>query len=65
MVLLMTVDPGAGGQPIIEDADALGAVLRMPPNTHKGLRDKVIMSILYDTGMRVDELVSLRIRDTI
>ena len=51
-------------QPIIEDVDALGAVLRMPPNTHKGLRDKVIMSILYDTGMRVDELVSLRIRDT-
>lgn len=50
-------------QPIIEDVDALGAVLGMPPNTHKGLRDKTIMSILYDTGMRVDELVSLKIRD--
>ena len=49
-------------QPIIEDIDALAAVLRMPPNTHKGLRDKVIMSILYDSGMRVNELVSLKIR---
>lgn len=50
-------------QPIIEDVDALGTVLKMPPNTHKGLRDKTIMAVLYDTGMRVDELVSLRIRD--
>lgn len=52
-------------QPIIEDVDALAALLSMPPNTYKGLRDKIIMSILYDAGLRVEELVSLRIRDII
>lgn len=46
-------------QPVIEDVDALAALLHMPPNTRKGLRDKVILSVLYDSGMRVDELVSL------
>lgn len=50
-------------QPIIEDVDALAALLGMPPNTHKGLRDKVIMSVLYDAGLRVEELVSIHIRD--
>jgi len=49
-------------QPIIEDVDALAALLGMPANTKKGLRDKVIMSVLYDGGIRVDELVSLKIR---
>lgn len=50
-------------QPVIEDVDALAALLRMPPNTRKGLRDKVIMSILYDSAMRVAELVSLEVRN--
>ncbi len=50
-------------QPIIENVDSLSAILSMPPNTHKGLRDKIIMSILYDAGLRVEELVSIRIRD--
>lgn len=50
-------------QPIIDDVDALASILSMPPNTHKGLRDKIIMSILYDAGLRVEELVSIRIRD--
>lgn len=48
-------------QPIIEDVDALAAILGMPPNTRKGLRDKTIMSTLYDNAMRVDELVSLTV----
>lgn len=51
-------------QPIIEDADALAALPGMPANTKRGLRDKVIMSVLYDGAIRVDELVSLKIRDT-
>lgn len=50
-------------QPIIESEDALAALLSMPPNTKKGLRDKVIMSILYDGGLRLSELVSLKIRN--
>ena len=50
-------------QPIIEDTDALAAILSMPPNTKKGLRDKVIMAVFYDVGLRLEELLSLRIRD--
>ncbi len=50
-------------RPIIEDVDALTALLSMPPNTKKGLRDKVIMSVLYDGGVRLDELITLKIRD--
>lgn len=46
-------------QPVIEETDALAALLGMPPNTKKGLRDKTLMSILYDGGIRVNELVSL------
>lgn len=50
-------------QPIIEDTEALAAILNMPKNTQKGLRDKVLMSILYDSGIRVQELVSLELQD--
>ena len=50
-------------QGIIENVDAISAILSMPPNTKKGLRDKVIMSVLFDSGMRVDELLSLKIRN--
>ncbi len=50
-------------QPIIENTDSLAAVLAMPRNTHKGLRDKLMMSILYDSAIRVEELVTIRIRD--
>jgi integrase/recombinase XerD len=50
-------------QPIIENMDALAALLGMPTNTKKGLRDKVIMSTLYDGAIRVEELVSLKIRN--
>ena len=31
--------------------DSLTALLGIPPNTKKGLRDKVIMSVLYDGGI--------------
>ena len=46
-------------QPIIEDIDALKALLTAPSNTRQGLRDKVILSVLYDAALRVDELASL------
>ena len=49
-------------QPIIENVDALAALLNMPSNTRKGLRDKVILAILYDSAIRVTELVSLEVR---
>lgn len=50
-------------QPIIENENALAALLSMPKNTKKGLRDTVIMCVLYDSGMRVEELVSLTVRN--
>ena len=50
-------------QPVIENVNALAALLHMPANTRKGLRDKVILSVLYDSAMRVDELVSLDVRN--
>ena len=48
-------------QPIIEDVDALAALLATPPNTKKGIRDKTIMSVLYDGGIRLSELVALKV----
>ena len=48
-------------QPIIEDMDSLAALLAIPSNTKKGLRDKVIMSVLYDGGIRLNELVTMKI----
>lgn len=50
-------------QPVIESDTALSILLNMPPNTRKGLRDKVIMSVLYDSGIRISEIVSIKIRD--
>lgn len=50
-------------QPITEDVGALAALLSKPPNTKKGLRDKVIMSILYDGATRLDEVLSLKVGD--
>ncbi len=50
-------------QPIIENVDSLAALLNKPDNTRTGLRDKVIMSALYDSGMRVQELSKMLLRD--
>ena len=44
--------------------DALRLVLEQPDrNTPQGRRDLTILSVLYDTGSRVQELVDLRVRD--
>lgn len=43
--------------------DALAAILQQPPNTKMGLRDRVIMILLYDSAVRLDELLSLKVKD--
>ncbi len=50
-------------QPIIDDANSLGAILSMPKNTRKGMRDTVMMSMLYDSGMRISEMKNMLLRD--
>lgn len=49
--------------PIIDDETALKELLSQPKNTHIGRRDRLIISLLFDTAMRVSELVNLIVRD--
>jgi site-specific recombinase XerD len=43
--------------------EALAAILRQPPNTKMGLRDRTIMTLLYDSATRVSELLGLKLGD--
>ncbi|ACV63055.1 integrase family protein [Desulfofarcimen acetoxidans DSM 771] len=43
--------------------EALAAILQQPPNTKMGLRDRVIMILLYDSAVRLDELLCLTLKD--
>jgi len=50
-------------RPIIEGEDALKAFLDAPPNTRIGVRDTMILSLLFDTAIRAYELIHLDLRD--
>jgi site-specific recombinase XerD len=43
--------------------EALAAILQQPPDTKMGLRDRVIMILLYDSAVRLDELLCLTPKD--
>jgi site-specific recombinase XerD len=43
--------------------DALSAVLSAPPPTKTGLRDRAILVTLYDSAVRVSELLQIKIGD--
>lgn len=45
--------------------DAMAAILRQPPNTKMGLRDRTIMILLYDSGARLGELLGLTVSDVV
>ena len=49
-------------KPILSE-EALAAMLSAPPNTKFGVRDRTILIILYDTAVRVSELISIRLCD--
>ena len=48
---------------IIEDKDALEAFLAAPRPSRKGIRDQIILVVLYDTAIRVEELIDLDASD--
>ena len=50
-------------RPIIEDLDSLKALLDAPPNTKLGCRDTMILSVLFDTMIRANELICLELKD--
>lgn len=43
--------------------EALAALLSAPPHTRAGIRDRAILVLLYDTAMRVSELLNVRLCD--
>ena len=43
--------------------EALTAILHQPPNTKMGLRDRIIMILLYDSAIRLEELLCLTLKD--
>ena len=48
---------------IIEDKDALKELLAAPEPSKKGIRDQMILVLLYDTAIRADELIGLDLAD--
>jgi site-specific recombinase XerD len=45
--------------------EAMAAILRQPPDTRMGLRDRTIMVMLYDSGARLAEILGLKISDVV
>jgi site-specific recombinase XerD len=43
--------------------EAITAILRQPPNTKMGLRDRTIMTLLYDSAARLAEILGLSVSD--
>jgi len=52
------------GDPAYLPVESLAAILKQPAlATRQGRRDAVLLSVLYDTGARVQELIDLSVRD--
>ena len=48
---------------MIESTEAVAALLSAPGTSKLGVRDQIILVILYDTAIRADELLSLELKD--
>ena len=42
---------------------AIAVILRQPPNTKIGLRDRTFMVLLFGSGARVSEIINLKVRN--
>jgi len=49
----------------VMSAEALSYILRQPKNTKLGLRDRTMMILLYDSAIRLDELLSMSVKDAV
>lgn len=49
-------------KPVLSE-EALAALLEAPANTKVGLRDRTILILLYDTAVRISELLGIRLCD--
>lgn len=47
----------------ILDEESIACLLSQPPATKRGLRDTLIMSLLFDAAIRLDELIQLCVGD--
>ena len=45
--------------------EAVSCILSQPANTRMGLRDRTAMILLYDSAIRLDELLSLTVQDVV
>jgi len=43
--------------------DALAAILSAPPQTKMGLRDRAILVVMYDSAVRLNELLTIKLGD--
>jgi len=49
----------------ILSSEAMSVILRQPANTKMGLRDRAVMVLLYDSAIRLDELLNLTVQDIV
>jgi len=48
---------------VVLSEDALNAIFSQPANTRMGLRDRTIMILLYDSAVRLAEILNLKVND--
>lgn len=64
MIGVKNAKKGASSLPEILTASDVATLLSSPdPKTEKGIRDKAMLEVMYATGARVSELLSMKIND--